>query len=264
MELFNHDSRWPTPEYDKSSQPHFLFILTPPFSGSTALTELVNSSHRTMILQGRGEGQWLIPGFCEKDRWNPEKEINYLSVKAVWLNTFQRIQRLTQNVDVVIEKSPPNMMRIEKLSSYFQDYSFLANNRNPYAICASALYRNHDANNLKPEKRINILRNQAENWLIRSKKIKELIIKMNIPLITYEVFCRNPSSILSKLQLPDGVSETINPKVEVKVKDYNAQEISNQNRRQISNLTDIEIEHLGNTLKMNKELLGFFGYQIMT
>ena len=255
------NSKWPVPKFDESNQPHFLFIITPPYSGSTALSELLNSSHRTMILQNRGEGQWLVPGLCEKDRWNPDKEINYLSVKAVWLSTFQRIQRLVQNVDVVIEKSPPNMMRIEKLSSQFLDYSFIANNRNPYANCASILYRNHKPENLESDQRISILRNLAKAWLMRSGKIRELVLKLNIPLITYEEFCQKPSLILSKLQLPDGVSDTINLKSKVKVKDYKVQEISNQNQRQISNLTDEEIEQITDILKRNEELLSFFGYQ---
>ena len=72
-----------------------------------------------MILQPRGEGQWLVSGLCEKDRWNPEKEVNYLSVKATWLNVYQQVSRLTKNVDVVIEKSLPNMMRIEQLSRLY-------------------------------------------------------------------------------------------------------------------------------------------------
>lgn len=126
----NLKSKWPVPKFDKSNEPHFLFIITSPYSGSTALSELLNSSHRTMILQERGEGQWLIPGLCEEDRWNPDKKVNYESVKAVWLNRFQSVQRLVQHVDVVIEKSPPNMMRIEELSSQFRNYSFIANNRN--------------------------------------------------------------------------------------------------------------------------------------
>jgi len=261
VKLSQPNSKWPVPKFDESNQPHFLFIITPPHAGSTALTKLLNSSHRTMILQERGEGQWLVPGLCEKGRWKPDKEVNYASVKAVWLSTFQRIQRLTQHVDVVIEKSPPNMMRIEKLSSQFQDYSFLANNRDPYANCASILYHQPDAESLGSEKRIGILINLAERWLMRSQRLRNLVEELSIPLITYEEFCQNPSSILSKLQLPDGVSDTINPKVKVKVKDNKVQEISNHNQRQISKLTDKEIEHISNVLKRNEELLVFFGYQ---
>lgn len=255
--------KWPSPKFDENDQPHFLFIITPPYSGSTALSELLNTSHRTMLLHPRGEGQWLVPGLCEGGRWNPDKEVNYLSVKATWLSTYQKVNRLTKNVDVVIEKSPPNIMRMEKLSSQFRDYSFLANNRDPYANCSSILYRNHDAKNLSPNKRKEILGNIAKQWIKRSFRIKELMHSLNSPLLTYEEFCSNPSSVINFLNTPSGVSESINPEGMVKVKDYNPQPISNQNERQISKLTAEEVEHISTILKTNSKLLEFFGYQLL-
>lgn len=128
---------WPLPRYDENNQPHFFFLITPPYSGSTAIAKLLDTSHKTMTLTPNGEGQWLIPGLCQQDRWKPEKEVNYESVKAVWLNAFQKEKRVNSHIDVVIEKSPPNMMRLDNLLSQFTDYSILANNRNPYANCAS-------------------------------------------------------------------------------------------------------------------------------
>ncbi|KAF3983675.1 MAG: sulfotransferase family protein [Methylococcales symbiont of Hymedesmia sp. n. MRB-2018] len=263
MNFFKKNNRWPSPKFNENDQPHFLFIITPPNSGSTALSELLNTSHRTMILQPEGEGQWLVPGLCEKNRWSPDKEVNYLSVKSTWLSTYQQVNRLTQNIDVAIEKSPPNMMRIHQLSSQFRDYSFIANNRDPYANCASILYRYRDAENLSPDKRKKILNNSAKKWIMRSAKIKELMSSLNAPLLTYEEFCRNPSSVIKILNLPNGVSESINPDANVRVKDYKSQCISNQNERQISNLTDEEIEHISASLKLNNQLLEFFSYQLL-
>ena len=263
MNIISDSDKWPRPQYDENNQPHFLFIITPPFSGSTALSELLNTSHRTMILQERGEGQWLIPGLSENDRWDPNKEIDYLSVKAVWLNKFQEIQKLTQNIDVVIEKSPPNIMRIENISRQFKNYSFIANNRDPYANCASILYRNHNVKQLKPEERIDIVKKLARNWLMRSDKIQELVLHLDIPLLTYEDFCKNPESILDNLKLPDGVAQSINFQAEVKVKDYEKQGIVNQNERQIAKLTDEDINNISDILKSNEKLLDFFGYEIL-
>jgi hypothetical protein len=216
-----------------------------------------------MILQERGEGQWLVPGLCEKGRWKSEKEMDYLSVKAVWLSKYQEVNRLTQVIDVVIEKSPPNMMRMEKLSSQFSDFSFIANNRDPYANCASALYRHHDADNLSSDKRKEVIGNLTKKWIIRSLKIQELISRFNVPLLTYEEFCHKPSSVLKILNLPDGVSNTINFNANVKVKDYKPQPIANQNERQISKLTEEEIKHISLLLTSSSDLLKFFSYQCL-
>lgn len=255
------ENKWPLPAFKKNDIPHFLFIITPPYSGSTALCQLLNSSHRTMILQPQGEGQWMLPGLCEDDRWDPKKEVDYSSVKAVWVSKYQAIKRLTQNIDVVIEKSPPNIMRMGKLAAQFEKHSFIANNRDPYAICASILYRHHDADKLSYIQRKEALDGLVEDWIVRSLKIQELIERFNAPLLTYESFCKKPSSVLDILNLPDGVSETISPNINVKVKDYEPQPIINQNERQISKLTRSEIDHISSILESSNNLLSFFGYR---
>lgn len=255
--------KWPVPPYDEKDQPHFLFIITPPYSGSTAIAKILDTSPRTMLLRKNGEGQGLVQGLCERDRWKPDKEVNYASVKAVWLNTFQKQKRLYPHIDVVIEKSPPNMMRIEKLSSQFTEYSFIANNRDPYANCSSILYRNWYAKYYSAGKRKRVLEGLAKEWQMRSNKIRELVIEKKIPLLTYEHFCEKPSAILDVLKLPEGVSDTMDLKAKIKVKDYESQPITNQNERQIKNLTDEEIEVIGRILKSDNDLMKFFGYQVI-
>ena len=258
----SNNPSWPRVPYDNDDQPHFLFIITPPYSGSTALSELLNSGYRTMILQEIGEGQWLVPGLCEKDRWNPDKPVDYESVKSIWLAVYQRVKRLTQNIDVVIEKSPPNMMRIEALAAQFRDCSFLANNRDPYGHCASMLYRLHKADELSEQQRKQVLESNAVDWLLRSEKIQELVSLLGIPLLTYEQFCRAPETLLEKLQLPDGVIDSIDPQSSVQVKDYATQGIVDQNARQIAKLTAAEIAHMNTVLARNTPVLEFFGYEI--
>ena len=256
--------KWPSPPYDEKDQPHFLFIITPPYSGSTALATLLATSPRTMTLRKNGEGQGLVPGLSQKKyRWKQDMKVDYASVKAVWLNRYQDEKRLYPQIDVVIEKSPPNMMRIEKLSSQFNKYSFLANNRDPYANCSSILYRNWYAKYFSPKKRKKVLEGLAKDWQMRSNRIRELVINKNIPLLTYEQFCSNTSSILAALKLPEGVADTIDLEAKIKVKDYKPQPITNQNDRQIKNLTDEEIECIGRILKSDNDLMNFFGYRVM-
>ena len=216
-----------------------------------------------MILQEIGEGHWLVPGLCEKDRWNPEKQVDYESVKSIWLAVYQRINRLTQNIDVVIEKSPPNMMRIEALAAQFRSCSFLANNRDPYAHCSSMLYRLYEADTLDSAQRKQVLQSYALDWSLRSVKIHELCGRLDMPLITYEQFCQDPGALLPKLSLPGDITGSIKIHGEVKVKDYAAQGIVNQNERQIANLRAEEIAHMNQVLAKYERLLDFFGYQLL-
>lgn len=253
--------RWPRPAYDPAIQPHLLFILTPPYAGSTALAQLLNTSHRTMILQRKGEGQWLLPGMREKDRWNPDKTIDYASVKAVWLHRYQMVNRLTGQIDVVIEKSPPNMMRIAALSELFDKVSFLAFNRDPYASCASRLHRYKKAAGLDTRQRCFVLSRYAKDWLLRSAKLMELVQQRDIPWVSYETFCSDPGAAIALVDLPARVTDSMDAAASVHVKDYPCQPVTDFNARQTGELSDNEIDTIGAVLKEQNEVLEYFGYR---
>lgn len=94
-------SSWPQPEYNNNDQPHFLFILTPPNSGSTAIAELLNSSPNSMVLTPIGEGQHILPDMHDRpERWDKKIFVDYKSVKAVWLNTYQQVNTLVKNIRI--------------------------------------------------------------------------------------------------------------------------------------------------------------------
>ena len=102
----------------------------------------------------------------------------------------------------------------------------------------------------------------ARSWIERSEKIRELVAQLRIPLITYEQFCRDPSSVKDALNTPDGVADSIDPDADVVVKDYTVQPVTDQNDRQIANLRDGERKQIRDTLHSSESLLRFFGYQL--
>lgn len=255
--------QWPQPAFAPQQQPHFCFIVTPPFSGSTALAELLRSSPLVTFLEARAEGQWLVPGLCADARWDAGLPVDYTSVQAIWLHRWQQLHAADPALRVVVEKSPPNMVRLEALAAQFSDVSFLANNRDPYANCASILYRMHAGEQLAAVPREQQLRTLAAHWVLRSAKIRELVSRLDIPLLTYEQFCDAPAAILGKLNLPPGVAQTIDVQTQVQVKDYPMQGIANQNQRQIALLRDEEVAAISEVLAPQQALLDYFGYELL-
>lgn len=254
---------WPKPQAPTLlGEPTFLFILTPPHSGSTALAQALNSAHAATLLEERGEGQWLIPGMCQEDRWNPDKYIDWESVKAVWFSRLHFIESLVGKRDVVIEKSPPNIVRIEGLTKHFPKHEFIVFNRNPYACCASILYRNHAPRNLPDEKRIEILKDKARLWVFRSEWLKRHIQTYAPIFFTYEQFCRDPKGTLEKVVAAVPELTGINPERLIKVKDYPPQQIIDQNERQIRNLSPADRDAISEVLRPHEKLLQFFGYGV--
>jgi hypothetical protein len=253
INAFQAAKQWPMPEYNEQEQPHFMFILTLPFSGSTAISQILNTSHQTALLEERGEGQWLIPGLREGDPWNPENPVNYASVKAVWLNRFQFINALTQNVEVVVEKSPPNVARFSSLRGLFHRCSAIANNRNPYAYCGSLSAENPSATWAA-----------AISWVQRSGLLRSAIECYDIPYISYESFCSEPASIESILPLSNDIKSKINFEAQVRVKSYPSQPIMDQNSRQIALLSGDQIGIISQVLKSHRDLVNFFGYGLIS
>ena len=89
--MTSDSSPWPLPALPESAQPHVLFLVTPPFSGSTAIAELLRSSPFVTFLEERAEGQWLVPGLAEDHRWDADMAVDYASVQVTWLQRWQQL-----------------------------------------------------------------------------------------------------------------------------------------------------------------------------
>jgi len=251
---------WPCPSYSIDGEPHFLFIITPPYSGSTALAQLLNSCHGSCFLQSRAEGQWLIPGLCAADRWDPETCVNWTSVRAVWLRRVQLVRELVQDVDLVIEKSPPNMVRMQELVETFPRHTLMAFNRNPFAYCSSLTYRDHDPIAMGQDDRLKTFQLVAESWMARSRWIIKWIEEWDMIHFTYEDFCFDPSACIERLAEQIPILETVDTEKSIKVKDYQAQRIENQNDRQIERLNQEEIACISDVLNADPAVSEYFGY----
>jgi hypothetical protein len=252
---------WPKPDYNKDDEPHFIFMLTPPYSGSTAITKLMDSSDKSMILHPNGEGQRMIPGMCGSGRWKIDFPVDFESVKAIWLHKYQTTNKQLDNIDFVIEKSPPNMVRFQELSKVFSSFSVFINNRDPYANVSSALYRNHDTDSISDYERVLVLKRLTLNWLTRSYMLKYLAEEMAIPCLSYEDFCHSPHKI-KKMNLPDDFINTIDFGATVKIKDYVTQKISNHNEWQLKKLAILDIATISEELKEHEKILNYFGYHL--
>lgn len=252
---------WPTPKYSAiEHEPCFLFILAPPYSGCTALAQVLNSAPNAMFLQERGEGQRLVPGMCQNDRWEPCKRIEWASVEASWFSRISFVEKLVGQIDVVIEKSPPNLVRADQLVSKFPNNKIVAFNRNPYANCASILYRRYDPEKKAESDRIDILRNLASTWVFRSTWVRKWIDAFDPVFFTYEQFCSNPKTQIRRITdvLPSLVGIDVDKPF--KVKDYPIQAIKDQNERQIAKLSERERSAIGDELSAHEDLLAFFNY----
>jgi len=258
-----NEADWPIKKSIDNYEPNFIFLLTSPNSGSTVISQVFNNSPLVSQLQQRGEGQWLIKGLCSNDRWNAEKVVDKRSIRSVWISECYNRYKTNGSL-YFIEKSPPNMMRIEILQSIFPKHILIANNRDPYANISSMFYR-HTKNieTLKASKREAKLIQLANGWINRSVILKKIINDQNVPYLSYEKFCQNPNLLQDLIDNSKfGGHITLDFKSNVKVKDYEPQGIHDFNSKQIARLTNSDIKVITSSLRDSDELLSFFGYSL--
>lgn len=241
-------------------QPQFLFIATPPYSGSTALVQVLNTSPYAMLLRSNGEGQWLVPSLCEGDRWDLDKPVDWNAVQQTWGKTIAQVNQLVGTIQVVLEKSPPNLVRLEALMQHFPNSVSFGFMRNPYANCASRLYRHHQPDQLAGDDRRRTLTALAAQWIFRADQLRDRITTLSLLHFTYEQFCADPGQYVAQVQAICPSLRAVDVTAAVQVKDYPPQSIVDQNPRQIARLLPQDLDIIAEALSTRMDLLHFFGY----
>lgn len=118
----------------------YLFILSPPFSGSTLLNEIIDSSYKVSCNNpyGTKEGQFLPEVkalLWNKENFNPELDIDWAYISKIW----HRYWDVTK--PVLLEKSPSNLVRALDIQKNFQGVYFICLVRDPYSLVEGFLRR---------------------------------------------------------------------------------------------------------------------------
>lgn len=117
--------------------PHkYLFILSPPYSGSTALWRLLQSSRRVAALPDEGQKLPELRDEMRREPWNPEREFPWARISEVWHGYWDLAR------PVLLEKSPPHLCRIEQLEAHFRPAWHILLLRDPLATCEGLHRRN--------------------------------------------------------------------------------------------------------------------------
>ena len=223
----------------------YLFILCPPASGSTLLHKILQTSPYTSAFNV--EGQALVkPILFTRDRWNPGKVIPWDIVKEKWFEKWDA------HKPILLEKSPPHLIRAKQLETYFPQSYFVIMMRNPYAFCEGVKRR-------WGKKYVYL--NIAKLWAIcAGYQIDNIKNLKNAIWLTYEDLTTNPELICKKIIdfMPEMKELNTGKKFDIFEKSLN---IMNLNQIQISSLSNDDIFEINLVLKKYRDYLAFFNYQ---
>jgi hypothetical protein len=235
----------------------FLFILCPPFSGSTLLHEVLSTSasvspNNTL---GTREGQQL-PKVREmmwdkEDHYNLEEKYDWDLIKNEWLKYWDVTK------PILLEKSPPHIARIQEIKKYFEPVYFICMVRNPYAQCESIIKRNGAGYDLE----------EAARFVIRCLYFqKDNIEKLdNILFFNYEELTDYPVRVSQKLKSFLPLLSDVNISGIFKAHNCRHEDlpIINLNQEKIEQLDKKQIELLNRIFEKHRDIFNYFGYKLI-
>ena len=237
----------------------FLFILSPPFCGSTLLSEMLCTSRSisTNNEKGTREGQTLPKVFKimfgHDRRWDETLDFDWPTIKKEWMKYWHPM------TPIWLEKSPPNIIRAQSISRHFQPAYFIVLHRNPYAHSESLMRRRKMKKSVSLEETaqfvIQCLRYQKRN-------IEQLdkVLQISYESLTddHEQFRKQLISFLPALS-------DVNFKGRFNAHNFKAKPLglTNLNQEKIDRLSAKEMYTLNTFFRKEEALLSYFGYSII-
>ena len=228
----------------------YLFVLCPPYSGSTVLWKLLSTSPNVSALPAEGQFLPELKEIMREKPWDAGHALPWPRIKQVWESYWDREK------PVWLEKSPPNLIRTRDILAHFQPVKFIVMVRNPYAQSEGLMRRN----NWSLEKAANFsmmcLRRQREN-------ARELD---NALVLTYESLVQNPAGACERITafLPQLGDMDITASFEVHSIDGTVNRpITDLNARKIAALGKDAIAVLNGIFEPQRETLEAWDYQLL-
>ena len=244
------------PNLINKNKPHkYLFILSPPFCGSTLLNQLISTSKNVSCNNNIGtrEGQTLPEVrniMFENNRWDKNVSLPWKRIKTVWHKYWDLSK------PILLDKSTPNIMRVNNIKEFFNPVSFICMVRNPYAQCEGIIRRNGKSAEFAAKFALNCLQYQKTN--LESEK--------NLLFFTYEELCENKNHVVNKIIL--FMPDLKDIKSEQKFKAHNFKtsdkmKITNLNDEKIAKLSQKQLKTINSYFEKEIDLLNFFNYPII-
>jgi hypothetical protein len=204
------------------------------------------------------------------DKWNADHKFPWATIKDEW----SKIWDLEK--PILLEKSPPNLLRAADIEQAFSPCWFIVMMRDPYALCEGLARRRNRRNRLfrtfshtPPDGSNNrdyAMEFAANLWArFAAQQIKNIKGLERVLYFTYEELTENPASVMEKIVtfLPELDDLDATQKFRVhSVTGTDARELMNMNETKWQCLLKREIRIINTVLEKRQEDLRFLGYRV--
>ena len=226
-----------------------LFVLCPPYSGSTVLWKLCGTSPVVSALPNEGQYIPTVKQVLVRDPWAEERILPWPFIRQAW----ERYWDL--GADVLLEKSPPNLLRARDMEPVFAPAYFLVMVREPYAFCEGVIRRWAWSARQTAEFAVRLMTAQREN-------LEQLEHTLRL---TYEELVADPAGVARRIEAFVPGLGGVNPEHKFRVHAIDGlrrRGIVDLNQRKVDNLSPDELADITAVLEEHGELLAFWGYAL--
>ena len=228
----------------------YLFVLCPPYSGSTLLWRLISTSINVSSLPLEGQFLPELETLMREQPWNRDHILPWPQIKAVW-ETYWDTKK-----SVLLEKSPPNIIRTQAILANFKPVKFIIMVRNPYAHSEGLMRRNNWSVKRAANFSIMCLRTQLEN----TRELDGVLV------LTYESLVLNPAKACQKIAqfMPELSDMNTEASFEIHSIDGTlSRPITDLNTVKIASLSAATIASMNDVFSQHPETLKAWGYELL-
>jgi hypothetical protein len=228
----------------------YLFVLCPPYSGSTLLWKLLSTSQNVSSLPEEGQFLPELEGVMRDKPWDASRALPWPEIKAVWESYWD------MSKPVLLEKSPPNIIRTQDIEANFQPVRFVVMVRDPYAHSEGLMRRNNWNVNFAASFAMMCLRTQLQN----ARNLDSAMV------LTYESLVQDPAQTCQQLEtfLPQLGELDHAASFEVHSVDGTLDRpITDLNAKKIAGLSADTIAAMNKVFAQHQETLAAWGYELL-
>jgi hypothetical protein len=229
----------------------YLFVLCPPYSGSTLLWKLLATSENVSALPDEGQFLPELENLMREKPWNAHHVLPWAQIKSVWDSYWD----LTK--PVLLEKSPPNIIRTREILAHFKPVKFVVMVRNPYAQSEGLIRRNNWTVKFAANFAVRCLRTQRDN----ANNLDDTLV------LTYESLVQDPARACQDLAtfMPELGAMQHDASFEVHSVDGTLNRpITDLNTRKIASLGAETIALMNEVFVQHQDTLAAWGYELLT
>lgn len=228
----------------------YLFVLCPPYSGSTILWKLLSTSDSVSSLPTEGQFLPELEPIMRAKPWVKEHELPWPRIKQIWDAHWD------QGKPVLLEKSPPNIIRTKDIERHFQPARFVIMVRNPYAHAEGLMRRNNWTATRAARFSMMCLATQLQN----RRQLDDSLV------LTYEALVADPRHACARLQAFLPALGTLDAEASFEVHSVDGvvdRPIVDLNSKKIATLDEAALNDMNRVFRDQPDVLAGWGYDFI-